>query len=338
MRRWVFWLGVVISVVFLIIALGGLNLSEVWFDLQQANLAWLVPGVSVYFVSVAIRSWRWGYLLRPAQALTVRQLYSVVVIGYMGNNIYPARIGELLRAYVLRRRHSMPIAFSLSTVFLERIIDGLVVAGFVLIGLPRVPNLAPQVLNVVAVLSVLLVAAIGVFFGLALAPHMAEKLAGAVINTFAPRRFRPYLTTFASRFVQGAQALRRPTDLLAIVLSTLLIWLIETLKYWFVMRGFGLETQLDYVDLMLVNGAANLFTVIPAAPGFVGTFDLAGIGTLTALGVERVAAAAYTLVLHAVLWVPVTTLGAFFMLREGLRWADLRAAEATASGRTSAAD
>ena len=328
MRRWVFWVGVLISVALLIVALGGLNLSEVWLDLQQANLIWLVPGVSVYFVSVAVRSWRWGYLLQPARPLSIRQLYSVVVIGYMGNNIYPARIGELLRAYVLRCRHDVPMAFSLSTVFLERIIDGLVMAAFVLIGLPRVPNLAPQVLNVVAMLSVLLVAAISVFFGLALAPHTAEKLAGAVINTLAPRRFRPRLMAFASRFVQGAQALRRPADLLAIVLSTILIWLIETLKYWFVMHAFGLEARLGYIDLMLVNGAANLFTVIPAAPGFVGTFDLAGIGTLTALGVERVAAAAYTLVLHAVLWLPVTALGAFFMLREGLRWADLRQAEA----------
>ncbi len=327
MRRWVFWVGVLISVALLIVALGGLNLSEVWLDLQQANLIWLAPGVSVYFVSVAVRSWRWGYLLRPARPLSIRQLYSVVVIGYMGNNIYPARIGELLRAYVLRRRHDVPMAFSLSTVFLERIIDGLVMAAFVLIGLPRVPNLAPQVLNVVAVLSVLLVAAISVFFALALAPHTAEKLAGAVINTLAPRRFRPRLMAFASRFVQGAQALRRPADVLAIVLSTVLIWLIETLKYWFVMHAFGLEARLSYMDLMLVNGAANLFTVIPSAPGFVGTFDLAGIGTLTALGVERAAAAAYTLVLHAVLWLPVTALGAFFMLREGLRWADLRQAE-----------
>ncbi len=327
MRRWVFWIGVVISAALLVVALGGLNLGEVWLDLQQANLIWLVPGVSVYFVSVAVRAWRWGYLLNPAQHLSVRQLYSVVVIGYMGNNIYPARIGELLRAYVLRRRHDVPMAFSLSTVFLERIVDGLVMAAFVLIGLPRVPNLPAQVLNVVALLTVLLVAAIGVFFGLALAPRAAERLAGAMINILTPRRLRPRLMMFVSRFVQGAQALRRPTDLLAILVSTILIWLIETLKYWFVMRAFGLEVRLDYIDLMLVNGAANLFTVIPAAPGFVGTFDLAGIGTLTALGVERVAATAYTLVLHAVLWLPVTALGAFFMLREGLRWADLRQAE-----------
>ncbi len=329
MRRWVFWIGVVISIALLIVALGGLNLGEVWLDLQQANLIWLAPGVSVYFVSVAVRSWRWGYLLKPARALSVRHLYSVVVIGYMGNNIYPARIGELLRAYVLRRRHGVPMAFSLSTVFLERIVDGLVMAAFVLIGLPRVPNLPPEVLNVVAVLTVLFVAAIGVFFGLALAPGVAETLAGAVINTLAPQRFRPRLMAFASRFVQGAQALRRPADLLAIVLSTILIWLIETLKYWFVMHAFGLEARLGYIDLMLVNGAANLFTVIPAAPGFVGTFDLAGIGTLTALGVDRVAATAYTLVLHAVLWLPVTALGAFFMLREGLRWADLREVESS---------
>ncbi|MCS7061272.1 MAG: lysylphosphatidylglycerol synthase transmembrane domain-containing protein [Anaerolineae bacterium] len=329
MRRWIFWVGLFISVVLLVLALGGLSLDEVWRDLQQSNPWWIVPGVAVYFVSVAVRCWRWGYLLRPAKLLSVRALYPIVAIGYMGNNIYPARIGELLRAYVLRRRHEVPIAFSLSTVLLERIVDGLVMVGFVLIGLPRVPNLPTQVLNVIGLLTVALVAAIAVFFALALAPDRVETTAGVLLNALAPKRFRSPLAQFVARFVQGARALRRPTDLLAIVLSTVLIWLIETLKYWFIMHAFGLETHLDYVDLMLVNGAANLFTIIPAAPGFVGTFDFAGIGTLTALGVDRASAAAYTLVLHAVLWLPVTALGAFFMLREGLRWADLQQAERT---------
>ena len=334
MRRWIFWVGVLISIVLLIVSLGGLNLTEVWHDLQQANLVWIIPGVCVYFVSVAIRTWRWAYLLRPVKTLSVRQLFPVVVIGYMGNNIYPARIGELLRAYVLRRQQDVPMAFSLSTVFLERIIDGLVMVAFVLIGLPRVPNLPPQVLNVITVLSVLFGVAIVAFFALALAPRTAERLAEAVINRVVPHRFRSGLLEFASRFVQGAQSLRRPSDLLLIVLSTVVIWLIETLKYWFVMHAFGLESRLGYIDLMLVNGAANLFTVIPAAPGFVGTFDLAGIGTITALGIDRAAATAYTLVLHAVLWLPVTALGAYFMLREGLKWTDLRQAEKSVAGET----
>jgi hypothetical protein len=114
-----------------------------------------------------------------------------------------------------------------------------------------------------------------------------------------------------------------------IVFSTALAWLIETVKYWFVMRAFAID--LTFVDLMLVNGVANLFTIIPSGPGYVGTFDAAGIGILIALGLRQDIATAYTLVLHAVLWLPVTLLGAFFMLREGLKWADFKRAEESAA-------
>lgn len=328
MRRWIFWVGVLISVALLVISLGGLRLQDVMASLQQAQFGWILPGVAVYFIAVGVRTWRWSYLLRPMKHIPVRRLYSVVVIGYMGNNIYPARIGELLRAYVLRRKEAVPMAFSLSTVLLERIIDGLVMVAFVLIGLHRVPALPAVLLNVLAGFSVLFVAAIGVFFYLALAPKTTQRLAGAVINRIVPHRFRAPGLEFAERFVHGAECLRRPSDLFVIVLSTIITWLIETLKYWLVMHAFGLESQLTFVDLMLVNGVANLFTIIPSGPGFVGTFDFGGIGTLLALGVERTTATAYTLVLHAVLWLPVTLLGAFFMLREGLHWTDLRQAEA----------
>jgi hypothetical protein len=332
MRRWLFWVGVVISLILLVLSLRGLHLQDVWSALQQANLLWILPGIAIYFVAVGVRTWRWSYLLRPVKTVPVARLYPVVVIGYMGNNIYPARIGELLRAWVLRRKEAVPMAFSLSTIFLERIIDGLVMVAFVLIGLPNVPNLPRELSSVLVFMSALFVAGIGVFFCLALAPKTAERLAGAIVNRIVPHRFRPKLLEFASRFVQGAQSLSRPSDLLIILFSSAVVWLLETGCYWFVARAFGLQDQLGYVDLMLVNGVANLFTIIPSGPGFVGTFDFGGIGTLAALGVDRTMAVAYTLVLHAVLWLPVTVLGAYFMLREGLRWTDLKKAETAVAG------
>jgi uncharacterized protein (TIRG00374 family) len=332
MRRWIFWAGIAISLVLLVVSLQGLRLGDVWLALQQAEWIWVAPGIAVYFVAVGVRTWRWSYLLRPAKRVSVAKLYPTVVIGYMGNNIYPARIGEIVRAWVLRRNEGVPMAFSLSTVFLERIFDGLVMLGFVLIGLPRVPNLSPELSGVIAVMTALFAAGIGVFFYLALAPTTAERLANAVIGRLAPRRFRSSLLLFVARFVQGAQSLRRPTDLLLILLSTVATWLIETLKYWFILHAFGLQAQLAFTDLMLVNGVANLVAVIPSGPGFVGTFDFGGIGALAALGIDRTMGAAYTLTLHAVLWLPVTALGAFFMLREGLRWADLRKAEQSVAG------
>jgi uncharacterized protein (TIRG00374 family) len=325
MRRWLFWIGIAVSVLFLFLALRGLKLDEFIRDIQQANLLWIVPGIALYFIAVLVRTWRWSYLLRPMKQVPVKRLFPVVVIGYMGNNIYPARIGEILRAYVLRRNEGVAMSSSLATVLIERIIDGIVMAGFVLVGLPRVPNLNPVIVNGIFIATGIFALATLAFFWLALYPQVADRIAHALITRFVPQRFQTPLLGITQKFVQGAQSLRSPRDLLLIVLGTVVIWLLETGKYWFVARAFDLGLPFD--GLMLVNGLSNLFTIIPGAPGAVGTFDAGGILGTTALGVSNSTAAAYILTLHVVLWLPVTVLGAFFMLREGLRWSDLKKAE-----------
>jgi uncharacterized protein (TIRG00374 family) len=325
MRRWLFWLGIVVSIVFLYFALRGLKLVEFVSDIQQANLIWIIPGIALYFVAVGVRTWRWSYLLRPMKRVPVPRLFPLVVIGYMGNNIYPARIGELLRAYLLRRNEGVPISSGLATILIERIFDGITMLAFVLIGLPRVPNLSQSVLNVILVAGVVFAIATAIFFWLALYPQVADRIAHAIITRVVPHRFQQPLLGITQKFVQGAQALRNPRDLLIILMSTVLIWLLETGKYWFVAHAFNLSLSFD--GLMLVNGVSNLFTIIPGAPGAVGTFDAGGILGTTALGVKGTIAAAYVLTLHVVLWLPITALGAFFMLREGLRWGDLQKAE-----------
>ena len=109
MKRWQFWLGILISVVFLYLALRGLQIGDMWEALQGANYFWLLPGVGVYFIGVWVRAWRWHYLLRPLKPISTRTMFPIVAIGYMGNNIYPARAGEVLRAVVLKRREEVPI-------------------------------------------------------------------------------------------------------------------------------------------------------------------------------------------------------------------------------------
>ena len=119
MKRWQFLLGLIVSAFFLWLALQGLHLEEVWQDLQEGNYLWLIPSVGVYFLAVLARTWRWDFMLRPLKRISIRRLFPVVVIGYMGNNIYPFRAGELLRSYVLYRREDVPVGSSLATVVVE---------------------------------------------------------------------------------------------------------------------------------------------------------------------------------------------------------------------------
>jgi hypothetical protein len=107
--------------------------------------------------------------------------------------------------------------------------------------------------------------------------------------------------------------------------TSLVIWLLETVKYWFVMHAFPFHVS--FFILMLINGVVNLATTIPAAPGYLGTFDLPAIVILMADGIEQGLASAYTFVLHFALWFPVTVVGAWFLAREGIKWSDSLRAE-----------
>ena len=325
MKRWQLWLGVLISAVFLWWALRELDLGKVVEDIREANYWWLLPSVATYFIAVWARTWRWDYMLRPLKHIPVRRLFPVVVIGYMGNNIYPFRAGEVLRSYVLRRQEDVPMSASLATVIVERVFDGLVMLVFVFAALPLAPIPSDEIRALVIIASVAFFVAIIVFFALAAVPERAMILVTWVSELFiVPNRFRQPLLDFAQRFLTGLESLRNFRNVLMIFFTSIIVWLLETVKYWFVMQAFDFEVS--FFALMLMNGVVNLATTFPSAPGYVGTFDGPGIAVLKLYGVRDSIAGAYTLVLHVALWLPITLLGAFYMLRKELGWSDIRKA------------
>ncbi len=330
LKRWQFWLGVLISAGFLYLALRGLQIGDVWGALQGANYWWLVPGVAVYFLGVWARAWRWHYLLRPLKRIPTRVMFPIVAIGYMGNNIYPARAGEVLRAYVLKRKQDVPISASLATILVERIFDGVVMLMFVFANLPELAQLTGES-GLAGSIQALAVWGAGAFAGALIAflliaaqPGPSARLAGWAIDRLAPRRMRERLRHVVDRFLGGLASLRSPRDVIMVFLTSLVIWLFETGKYWFVMHAFPF--RVSFFALMLMNGIVNLATTIPSAPGYVGTFDAPGIAVLKAYGVEGAVAAGYTLVLHVALWAPITLLGAWYMARESVTWLEASAA------------
>ncbi len=327
-RRLIFLvLGFAISAVFIYLALDGLHLAEVWRDMRQANYTWIIPGVAVYFVAVWARTWRWHYLLRPIQRIELKRLFPVVVIGYMGNNIYPFRAGEVIRAWVLRRNEGVSISASLATIAVERIFDGLVMLLFVFVALPFAPIPAPYD-RVVLVMTAVFFGALAVFFVLALKPEFTQKLYTGVFTALIPvESVRDGLIGFSDRFMDGLASLRSPADMAMTMVTSTVIWLTETTKYWFVMHAFDFEVS--FFVLMLMTAVVNLATTLPSSPGYVGTFDEPGIEILKVFGVEQNIAAAYTFVLHAALWLPITLLGIYYMLRQGVQWRDFKRATET---------
>ncbi len=319
-QRWpILLVGLLISLFFLWLALRDLHLGEVWATLRQAHYGWLVPAVAVYFVSVWFRSLRWSFLLRSSKRVSANRLFPIVVIGYMGNDILPFRLGEVLRAYVLWRKEAINVGTTLTTALLERLFDGLTMVLFVLFGLLFVP-LSQFLSRLVLVASAVFFGALVAFLFLAARPTLLRRVAQALIGRLVPLRFRPPLWGFVEGVIAGLESLRSGRDVLALFGMTLWVWVIETFKYWLV--SFAFDLRLSYVGIMLMGGAVNLLTALPSLPGYIGTFEL-GIKVLEGIGAPSALAGSYVLVLHAILLLPVTLLGLVFMAVEGIRWAEV---------------
>jgi uncharacterized protein (TIRG00374 family) len=331
-KNWQLWVGVLISILFIWLSLRGLKLNEFWGTVQKANYFWLIPGVGVYFIGVWVRAWRWHYLLKPIKEIPTRTMFPITTIGYMGNNIYPARAGEVLRAIILKRKEGVPVSASLATIIVERIFDGVVMLAFVFVNLSELAKLTGasgfvgNIQQVAIIGTGVFLGALFVFLLAAMFPKVTARIGLWIVEHFTPQRLHIRIIDIMTKFLDGLASLRSPLNVLMVFLTSVIIWLLETGKYWFVMHAF--DFQVSFFALMLMNGIVNLATTIPSAPGYIGTFDAPGIAVLTAYGVDQATAAGYTLTLHVALWLPITLLGAYYLTREGIKWSDSLRAEA----------
>ena len=316
-KRWQILIGVLVSLTFIALAMRGLELAKVGQYLGEANYAWLIPGIMIYFVAVWARTWRWHYLLRPVKVIPLSHLFPLVCIGYFGNNVYPARIGEVLRAFGLRGTEGVPVSTSLATIIVERVFDGLVMLLFVFFALPFVDvQQIPSIYRSTIIgFSILFLVALLIFLWMAVDQRRATAVYTFFADRLIPKRLRPQLDTFYHRFLEGLSFLRSGRDVLMVFVTSVVIWLMETVKYWFVMHAFSFTVS--FIGLMLMNGVVNLATTLPSAPGYIGTFEV-GARVLEALGVDYGLAFGYTIVLHAALWFPITILGAYYAWRLGV--------------------
>ena len=253
MKRWQFWLGLVISALFLYWAFSKIEWLDFWVSIRDANYWWLIPGILVYFIGVWIRAWRWHYLLSPIKKVPTKTMFPITTIGYMGNNIYPARAGEVLRAIVLKRREGISISASLASIIVERIFDGVVMLAFVFINLPELAKLSGSESGFVGNIQSLALWGTGAFMGAlvifllaAMFPKVTLKIGMWFINRVVPDRFRESSSSIMQKFLDGLASLRSPFNILMVFFTSIVIWLLETIKYWFVMHAFPFQVKVLY--------------------------------------------------------------------------------------------
>ena len=321
-----FWLGLAITVALLFLFMWKLDFEETGRELRDANYAYFVPAVLVYFVALGFRSFRWRYLLLELKPIPTRRLYPVVAVGYMANNILPIRLGELVRAHFLGEREGLSKASALATIAVERILDGLILLLFVAVIWPFLPwtevlkNDAGDVstlwLALSVLVAVLIVAGFIVVFLIAGSPAVGDRFT-RLLTSVSPVRLRPKVEGLASLLIAGLGALRSPRKLLLVSVLSAPVWLLEAAMYYMIAISFDLGQPFHVI--MLVTATSNLATAIPSSIGGIGPFEVAAKSTLIGFGVGAEAAVAYAFFVHIVaLWLPVNVLGLAFMVRENL--------------------
>lgn len=317
-NKWmVVGLSLLISAVFLWFAFRNLNPATVWEHIRRVNAGWLLLGAVVYFIGVTLISLRWQFLLRSIKAVPLVSLVPIVAIGYMGNNVYPFRSGEVLRVILLQRKHQVPVTRAATTVVIERVFDGIVMLSFIALALLFVDITSSEVRRIAVFATPIFLTAVAVFFLLATRPNVLRRLV-ALFDRFLPRRLRRILDHLAEEVIQGLEGLRSPVDLAGAVICSFASWMVEASVYWMVSFAFGFN--LSYPVMLLAVGVVNLAGLIPASPGQIGVFEFFVSLILIGVGVADSQAHAYALVVHVVIWLPVTLAGFFFLIRQGLGW------------------
>lgn len=318
-------LGVAISVVFLVIAFRGQDLGQIRDALRAVDYWYLVPALALYFAGVMVRAVRWSVLLRPAGNVTARQVFPIVVIGYTANNVLPLRTGELVRSFVLGQKYGIRKTTALATIAIERLFDGLTMIAFILVATVFV-SFTAELQHVALLASVVFAVILIGLFVLTLGGSVRDRLLQLVLGPM-PDRVAHRVETMVESFLSGLGVLRSRRDLALVAGTSLLAWLLEAGMYWTVALGFGatLSDVMTFAAALMTTGIANLATLIPSSPGYVGPFETATVLVVNgALDVPRTIALSYAIVVHAALWAPITILGAIEWSRQQLSLSRIR--------------
>lgn len=318
-------IGVAISAFFLILAFRGQDFGEIRDALRETNLWWAVPALALYFLGVYLRAIRWRILLRPiAPGATSRQLFPIVVIGFMANNVLPLRAGEIVRSVVIGREFQVRKTSALATIAVERIFDGITMLAFLAVSMIFV-SLTSE-LQHLAVISFLIFA--GLLLGMVLltfAGDLVARLLQLVLGPL-PEAVRLRVERMAESFLGGLGVLKSRGDLTKVIITSAGAWLLEASMYYLLAVGFGAQIRatMDGAVTLLTTGVANLSTLIPGAPGYIGQFEYGVKLVLNgALNVPESQALAYAILVHAALYFPITVYGLIEWFRRSLSMREL---------------
>lgn len=308
------------------------DLGTIWETIRSGNLLLLGAAVFVATTGYLLRAMRWKVLLAPVRRDTsLRSRFAAVSIGFMANNLLPARVGEFARAYALSRLEPVPASAAFGSLVVERFMDGVVLLLLLVVpvltpGFPATGALSSGTGAAILRGAVIAVAVVLVLLvGMAVRPR--GFLRGAErVATVLPRRVARAFVDALRALLEAIGILRSPLLLAAGFAWTAGFWLFHGLSFWLGMKAFGIDTGL--VSAWFTEAVVGFGVAVPAAPGFFGTFHASAAFALGSVyGVDGARALAFAFGYHFGGWLAITLVGMAYAWRLGLTLGDVSASE-----------
>jgi uncharacterized protein (TIRG00374 family) len=342
-----FWIGILISIVALAFAFRQVDFAGVLDALTDVNYWILAASLVPLVLFLVLRAVRWRLLFYPKQGLRLINLFAVINIGYLLSNIFPARLGDVARAYLIGDTENVSRASAFSTVVAERVLDALCAVGGFFIVLPFAPLPDWMVRSGLVVGAAALVAVV-LFVILVRRKEWSLRLIDRILRavhwpsheTMArfwsrlaertrlhflarlPWADRTDLGEMASSLIDGFSGITTPRLGLPILFLSILIWAVISAYYWVVLLAF--EPGQPYVAGLAVASITALGMTIPSSPGFIGVFEFLTRETMVLFGMVPDVALGYALVAHAVVYLVYSLLGLASMFQQNISYAEIQ--------------
>ena len=303
-------IGIAISGVAIWILAGSVDLPRAFDVLRTANPAWILLMVGTVFIDVGARGARWQALLQPIKHVPYRRVLGYTYLGYLANNVLPARLGELVRSHALAKGEVLSTATVLGTVVVERVVDTVIVVALAAISV--------VVLGVGGTISTAVILGAG-FVGLLvvglIVATVSHRLPGADRVTAVAERY-PRILELARRLRDGLAVAARPGVLGRALLFSAAAWTASIATFMAGAQAVGIDLTIPQAAL-LSSGVA-LATIVPSAPGYVGTFELTAVSIASIFGTDPDSAFAMALLVHAMILTVTSVGGVIAAIRLGV--------------------
>ena len=325
-----FWFGIVVSLFFMVLLFRKIDFRSLVTALRSADFRYIFLAICFTFINYFLRAVRWRYLLISEKSIHLSSLYPATIIGYMANNLLPARLGEFVRAYTLAQREQLETPAVFASLVIDRLFDGFTVLLLLLITLftlrmPAGMEDAAGALRAGGAIMFLLYCGVVLFLYLLKRQTVRTLSAvGYVLKPF-PKRFSDSIIPLLGSFIGGIRLSRRGEHLAALVASSAGIWLFCILPVDMTLRSFNIHlpvTASIFILILLVFAV-----MVPASPGYIGTYHYACYKGLSVFGVPETTSVSIALIMHGTGFFPVISAGLYYLWKNKISLNELQRAE-----------